>query len=260
MAKNEREQASLSQMKRGASQAEDAARIAATQGFQAVHKAMMESSSSLEAFATSISAFGSTDLSAQNDTRGSGRNSGGEDNAGHENDYDDINHPPDTLLSVEDENTEDLARREAARAQAVAEDVTRDHLVWYLSEFPRASYEDWVAAFAPENAREFLAGKSSRVDHRFYFPNAAHLRLWNTAMGKDPINAGRIVQARNDVPGLNLLDSTDRPSKRSQLQKRTDADKLPRSGMTQDESDALSGVRGFPATRPGKKKTKKASK
>jgi len=78
--------------------------------------------------------------------------------------------------------SEEAARREVARAQAWAEDVTRDHLVWYTAEFPNSTYEEWVAAFAPENAREYLAGKQTSVDHRFYFPNAVHLKLWNGAI------------------------------------------------------------------------------
>jgi hypothetical protein len=51
-------------------------------------------------------------------------------------------------------SSEAAARKEVARAQAWAEGLTRDHLMWYLEEFPSSAYEDWVAAFAPENAKE----------------------------------------------------------------------------------------------------------
>jgi len=50
--------------------------------------------------------------------------------------------------------SEEAAKKEVAKAQEWAEDLTRDHLMWYLEEFPSSTYEDWVAAFAPENARE----------------------------------------------------------------------------------------------------------
>lgn len=50
--------------------------------------------------------------------------------------------------------SEEAAKKEVARAQEWAEDLTRDHLMWYLEEFPSSTYEDWIAAFAPENARE----------------------------------------------------------------------------------------------------------
>jgi len=98
-------------------------------------------------------------------------------------------------------SSEEAARREVARAQAWAEDVTRDHLKWYLAEFRSASYEEWIAAFAPENARDYLAGSSPDVDHRFYFPSATHLRLWNDAIGSgDPKGHHRLVAPRKTLP------------------------------------------------------------
>ena len=95
-------------------------------------------------------------------------------------------------------SSEDAARQEVAKAQAWAEQVTKEHLVWYASEFPHSSYEDWVAAFAPENARAYLAGTSADVDHRFYFPNAVHLKLWNEHIEEsgDPSKWHRRVDPR----------------------------------------------------------------
>jgi hypothetical protein len=98
-------------------------------------------------------------------------------------------------------SSEEAARREVARAQAWAEDVTKDHLTWYLTQFPSASYEEWVAAFAPENARDYLAGTSADVDHRFYFPSATHLRLWNDAIqSRDAKGHHRMVAPRKTLP------------------------------------------------------------
>ena len=58
-----------------------------------------------------------------------------------------------------------------------------------------------MAAFAPENAKEFLAGRSPDVDHRFYFPSATHLHLWNDAIGNgDPARHHRLVPPRKAVP------------------------------------------------------------
>lgn len=48
------------------------------------------------------------------------------------------------------------AREQVLEAKVWAEEMTLDHLKWYLSEFPNNSYEDWIAAFAPENAKDYL--------------------------------------------------------------------------------------------------------
>lgn len=63
-------------------------------------------------------------------------------------------------------------------------DAIREHLVAFLSETPKARYEDWVEELHPENAqsrRNLVHGKS--IDHRFYVEESDHRKLWNENLG-----------------------------------------------------------------------------
>jgi hypothetical protein len=80
---------------------------------------------------------------------------------------------------------EQRAREMMREAEAACTAAIEEHLVLYLEEHPKGTYEGWIADLHPENLHEgkLLEGMGQELDHRFYVEESDHRLLWNRNLG-----------------------------------------------------------------------------
>jgi len=67
-----------------------------------------------------------------------------------------------------------VALRESSAVMGLS--FISQHLDEYLNQEPAGTYEGWIAALHPENARHV---KTNGLDSQFYLENSDHLVMWN---------------------------------------------------------------------------------
>jgi len=83
----------------------------------------------------------------------------------------------DRLEWINAENERELERKRICReAEQACLEAVRQHLMSFLQEYPKGTYEEWIQELHPENVTD------GTLDHRFYVKESDHLILWNESL------------------------------------------------------------------------------
>lgn len=106
---------------------------------------------------------------------------------------DDLEHDQqvaDELDRINRDNIEEEQRKKlVAQVHSLCMDAIREHLISYKKEFPKGSYERWIAELHPDNvltgsnkssvSDETKKDATIQIDPRFYVADSDHLLLWH---------------------------------------------------------------------------------
>ena len=114
----------------------------------------------------------------------------------------------DDLEDLNKELKEEMARKELVReALSRCQREMEDHLDNFLAKQPRATYEEWIQEFHPENIHEgSLFSDVTEVDRRLYVVDSDHRLLWNERVDPERQVAARTSEVpHGDVEEIDLL-------------------------------------------------------